>query len=827
MNGCLDLATISLILCELGLGLCVWISNPHRSLNQCFALLSLSTALWISTLECGFHCRNAEHVSYLIRICTLWGSYLPIGYNLIRLAITNPTLSVWSLVQKSRLWTWLFLVSAVFVFTPHYLITVQIPEPSASAFAIPDPVYGPLFGLWPVYYLASIVTVMVLYVRDLQQARGRARMHLQFVFWGLLLSTLVIVLFQFILPGMRGDSKSVRFSPFGIILLQMVIAYGIATRQMLDVGLLIRRSIGYAMLYTVLCWVYVAAWVITTAAMRWFGGAPAFAPNLVATLAVAFTLTPSHKMMRRFISKIIGNWQGINPHLLLPQTDDLLRSISTTEELIQKFGTFAFAASDADSLAIYLFKDDSYDCVWSSAPETPTSLAANNPIVAQLKSQRRHIYADSLDTRKENERQAYREIIARGACLALPISAANFLRGVILLSEKRSGRMYGDEQQATLQMMANRLGTAIENASLYTQLQTSKQRVETLVDQLLSGVIVTSPTGSITLLNREGLRILGYDKPPLGQSIDILPRCLGAAIAATCRSQQPLRDQTAILFENTAHPLPIRYGCRTFNIAENGQRGAFLIFDDLTQMKKLEEQLRRSDRLRSMGTLSASVAHEIKNPLVAIKTFVQLLPEKKHDQPFLNNFSQIIDGEVTRIDAIVNQLLSFSRPAQPQLSAIHLHPMLDNTLRLLHHNFTRRGIRVEKEWGATNDLLWADRQKIEQVLLNVLLNSEDAMPRGGTLALTTRIESHSQLVLRINDNGTGIPIEILEKIFDPFFTTKDNGTGLGLPITHSIVTEHHGTLEIKNRPQGGTTVTIRLPLCTEETSELRSVEKAI
>jgi nitrogen-specific signal transduction histidine kinase len=255
--------------------------------------------------------------------------------------------------------------------------------------------------------------------------------------------------------------------------------------------------------------------------------------------------------------------------------------------------------------------------------------------------------------------------------------------------------------------------------------------------------------------------------------------------------------------------------------------GVLVVLTDITALKRLELQIRRSDRLASLGTLSAGMAHEIKNPLVSIKTFAQLLPERYQDSDFRETFSNLIGHEIDRIDSLVNQLLRFARPAKPLLKPMHVHAVLEKSLQLVGHRLYQKEIKLTRSWRADVDTIRADADQLEQVFLNFFLNAMDAMKRGGEMVVSTEIRPAEEWVaavtgsngdvdellrITIRDNGEGIRGEDIPHVFDPFFTTKDYGTGLGLSVVHGIIQEHAGQIEVESELSKGTAFHILLPL---------------
>ena len=223
-----------------------------------------------------------------------------------------------------------------------------------------------------------------------------------------------------------------------------------------------------------------------------------------------------------------------------------------------------------------------------------------------------------------------------------------------------------------------------------------------------------------------------------------------------------------------------------------------------------DENMRRLDRLANLGTLSAGVAHEIKNSLTAIKTFIELLIQKGEDK----ELAGVVAKELSRIDAIVSQMLKFASPRPPAFATVQIHDVLDHSLRLLQHHISGKMISVKHDYRAKPATARADEAQLQQVFMNLLLNALEAMGANGTLIVSTDIAENGgkkDVVIKIRDTGIGIPNENLPRLFEPFFTTKKNGTGLGLAISQGIIQDHHGKIEAHSEVYKGSTFTIWLP----------------
>ena len=237
------------------------------------------------------------------------------------------------------------------------------------------------------------------------------------------------------------------------------------------------------------------------------------------------------------------------------------------------------------------------------------------------------------------------------------------------------------------------------------------------------------------------------------------------------------------------------------------------LYEDL---KRSKSYIRRADRLASLGTLTAGLAHEIRNPLVAIKTLTQLLPERLDDEEFRTQFLQIASGEVDRISSLVTELLEFARPSDPKLEMEDINTVLDGMILLVSTETKKKQINIIKNYAPDLSPIQIDREQIKQVFLNILLNAIEATSENGKITVKTRTftkpggEPYAQI--EFNDTGCGIPGEYIEDIFNPFFTTKSTGSGLGLSISNQIIQDHRGYIDVESQLGKGSSFFINLPV---------------
>jgi signal transduction histidine kinase len=236
--------------------------------------------------------------------------------------------------------------------------------------------------------------------------------------------------------------------------------------------------------------------------------------------------------------------------------------------------------------------------------------------------------------------------------------------------------------------------------------------------------------------------------------------------------------------------------------------------------KESRAAIERQEKLASLGVFATGIAHEIRNPLTAIK--VRLFSLKQSHSPGTSEREdiEVIEAEIDRLERIVKDFLQFARPADPQLKTVSVAFLLDQIRELLSSAMEKRSIELRVH-ASDDHWIEADANRIKQVLLNLVQNAADSMPKGGTVTLSTRVDQRelfgrtaSVIMIDVIDTGTGMPDEIQKRLFDPFFTTKEFGTGLGLPISARIVERHGGVMEYKTQPNHGTTFTIVLPRST-------------
>ena len=813
------------LIIQVAVGLAVFVTNSRRKPNQAFLLLSIAIVGWLACLYIGSTRTALTVVAWCMRGSFISAILILLSLNFLRLSIREPNASWRLLLYHSRYW--LISMAAIIILCCGNFLLVGARSSHGPGLA-PQPIYG-----WGVYiYAVCFTTLLVVLItasfRDLNAASGSVRSELGYFLLGSI-SILILTLGAYqMLRFFVDPSKLFWFAPLRVVLINIIVAYGIATRKLMEVGLFLRRLMSYAVLTAYLLVLYGAVWwlVIQVTKSLFYSTDHTFA-HIAAALVVTFAMAPARGFSQSLADRLFVGGRGIDFRTTVSKATAILESITTLPDLLSRFATTIGQAVGTDSVTIYLAQRKVFRKSYpvSGSPGLVEELPEDNPLVQWLTTHHEPVIVEELlRVRGTATTFAIRNELERaGVAAAVGILSREHLVGIMLLGPRLSGRIYGSTEQTALQVLCGQLAVAIDNAELFTEVQNARIYNEILLQNLTTGVVAADADGHVTVFNQEAAQIAGLNTNGGERTVNDLPAPLRDIIQTTLTSGERQEDREVGLAGGTF----ARASSAIFRGQGGELLGALMVVTDITALKRLELQIRRSDRLASLGTLSAGMAHEIKNPLVSIKTFAQLLPERYHESDFRETFSGLIVHEIDRIDSLVNQLLRFARPAKPLLRPMHAHEILEKTLRLVQHRLYQKEIKVTQRWNAPVDTIRADGDQMEQVFLNFFLNAMDAMKRGGELTVSTETRSGGSLVTRllpedgernealhisIRDTGEGIKKEDIARVFDPFFTTKDFGTGLGLSVVHGIIEEHGGQIEVESELAKGTSFHIFLPL---------------
>jgi len=351
-----------------------------------------------------------------------------------------------------------------------------------------------------------------------------------------------------------------------------------------------------------------------------------------------------------------------------------------------------------------------------------------------------------------------------------------------------------------------------------------KNHLHNILESVTTGVVVVNLKGKITTFNRAAENITGLaSKRVLGKKLDkIFDLNFFQNIQLDFRSLGAIRKNTEYeteIYRKGEDLVHISLSISPLTTPQGQKRGFVLTLQDITQMKKLEEQASRSGRLTAMGEMAVKIAHEIRNPLGSIELFASTMKKDLEDFEEPRVLSEHISSCVKSINSIISNLLLFMRPEQKaSFQIVDLHDPLKDSLFFSDHVIqSNEHIKVITSYHSEPLMVLGDSELLKQMYLNLILNAVQSMPGDGKLMISTKKIEYTQngpdfAEIRFMDTGTGISKAVMPRIFDPFFTTKTRGTGLGLAIVHNIIKLHGGSIDIKNSKEDGAVCIVTLPL---------------
>jgi len=363
-------------------------------------------------------------------------------------------------------------------------------------------------------------------------------------------------------------------------------------------------------------------------------------------------------------------------------------------------------------------------------------------------------------------------------------------------------------------------------AELAATLQGLRAYYDDLLSSLQDGVIILDPGGRVVSLNQaaEELTKLSGSQIAGRPFAELFPAPLATLVARTVEVGRSHADFDTTLSRADGTRLSVSAVASLVSDPHGATRGVVLVLRDLSRVRDLEQQVRRSDRLAALGVLAAGVAHEVRNPLVGVRAAAQLMQKEASFPPSLSEFTGVIIRQVDRLNRIVDGLLEFAGQHALRIHSCNVHQIVDEALRLEDSRIQAGGMSVVRRYDPGLPAVAGDADRLLQVFLNLVRNGVEAMRGvGGELTVRTRFErlapqcgGRSAAVVEIGDRGPGMSPEVQGQLFNPFFTTKDGGTGLGLPISLRIVEEHGGAIEVQSQMGEGTTFRVLLPIQMEE-----------
>jgi PAS domain S-box-containing protein len=805
--------TLALCGVLLSLGLVVLAREPHAVVNRLFAFSMVTITCWIGPISFYLSSKHPEPSLLLGRFGFASAAAIPFSLLWMFESLGDRPSQRWS----KSLW-WAGGACALFVILS---LSPLIVAGSLTSARGRNFIYGPLHRLFGIYFLSCFVFALYRLFKQLQSASGIRRLQLRYLLLGILLGGTGAISTNLIIPLVWGTSRYSLLGPYFTLFLAGFAAHAIIRYRLMDIRVVIKSGVVYASGIAVA----VSLFVALTAFLRMATGEDTNRISFSAAVGIAVATAVLFQPLNSRLQSLLNHYLYRRTYDYQRIIREASRRLSTMLDPVQ-LSSYLVGAIESllkvERVSVYRRSEasSSLEVVAASslwAADTPhTSVSDRSALVILLQQLRRPCVRDDLlSSRDPLLNQAGHELRQLGGDVALPFVEETSVSGFLLLGAKLSGDPYFPDDLDLVSTLVNQATIALNNAQLYRQVVIANEYIENILSTMESGVIAVASDGTVTLFNAAAERMTQLQAVELkGKPVDTLPLSVAEALRGAFAGGEARIQIETVIHNQAGVVIPIILSSSTLRDRAGSVLGAVAVFSDLSRLNELEREKRRAERLASIGALASGIAHEIKNPLVAIKTFAELLPERFSDEDFHGDFSKVVVREIDRIDALVARLRGLTPSAQRPVPLNVAQPIQD-TLALLRAQFEQAHITVSTSFQDALPRIAGDADQLKQLFLNVFVNAVEAMPQGGRLhvRVSARTAIAAQAVIaEIEDTGEGIPPHLLTKIFDPFVTTKERGSGLGLSICRGIADAHRATIYAMNSTSArGTIIVIEFP----------------
>jgi len=808
----------------------VVLHNRHSPVNRRFALSAIAIAGWSISISSALSATDPRHTVLLGKLGFAFASAIP--FTLLRMFTSfrsDDDRRSYTLALLPGLFCVAFML---FSFSP-WIVAGAGPGPTKAHF-----VYGPLHRFFGLYFLLSFVLALYTLWKTTRAASGLRKLQLRYLLLGILLGGSGAITTNLLIPLLAGTSRYSALGPYFSLLVVSFSAHAIIRYRLMDIRVVFRKGVVYV------CAIVAGAsvFILFVELLKRVTGYEKDSIPLSQAVFLAIILAISFQPLKVWLQRSLNRYVYRETYDYQRTIRDASRRLSTILDLDPLLDYLTHVVEETfktESVVVYLQASGSKVFMpklprsGDAWPRDPSALAlpATSPLVILLQRQQRILVREETirDTRSDLLIAAGRSLDALAGDIALPLTEANTLVGFIVVGRKRSGDPFFAEDMDLLETLIGQASVAMKNAQLYHHVILMNEYVDNILSTMDSGVIAVDAKGVISLFNPAAELLVGLRARDIqGKSYDSLPTALASPLRDTLHTSLPRSQFELSIPGGDGLGVPLVCSTATLKHRDASAHGALIVFSNLTRLKHLEREKRRSERLASFGALASGVAHEIKNPLVAIRTFAELLTERYADEEFREDFSKVVIREIARIDDLVGRLRGLAATIPHRTGRVDIREPIRETLALLRAQLEQSQTTAHCDFDHPSPFVAVDEAQLKQLFLNLLLNSIEAMGHGGAIHVqVTGRELHGSpwIVVRVSDTGPGIPESLRTHIFDPFFTTKPRGSGLGLAICRGIMDAHSGTIRVEadSTSGHGTIISVEFP-SVDETDSLLTLD---
>ena len=803
---------------NIGLGALVLARQPTAKINRYFAVFSFSVAAWTASNALALARLQFAPSDFFPRLAFASASLIPVAFLLFSTVFPTP-------IPAAPRHAVATLVGAGFLFAISSLTHAIVHDVVPTAPGTLRIVYGPLHLPFAIYFVTGLGFSLFVLLRKRRVLSGFARLQVQYLFLGVLIAALGATATNLLVPLLVGTSSLSRFGPlFGLVMIGMI-AHSIIRYRLMNLRLVVRQGSVYLIAATIAGAVFS---VVIGLGSQIVGGKPQDipVPFLVAiALGIALAFQPLKNWLQETLDRYLYR-ESYDYQRIVREASSTIGATLDLKSLLEYLCATTNRILRPDMVSAFI-RDSRENTFWRVARVTISEVhpqldisrvSTTAPLPAFLLASRRRLLTDEVGRTLHGTAAdtAAADLRALGGDVAIPMLSDSQLIGFLIVGTKLSGDAYFTDDIELLSTLCSQAAIAVNNAQLYGRVLLVNEYIENILRTMDSGVITVEASGQVAVVNATAEALTRLPEATLkGMTVDSLPDPLASQLRDTLADGQPRLQLEASLPIDSGQLLPVVSSTAALRDEKGLIRGALIVFSDLSKLKALESEKRRAERLTSFGTLVSGIAHEIKNPLVAIKTFAELLPERFLETDFREDFAKVVITEIDRIDDLVARLRSLAIPTPYAGGAIDLRDPIVDTLALLRAQLEQARVTVLRDFQDEEPYIVADIPQLKQLFLNLLLNALEAIGREGEVTVRIsrkRLQSDTWIIVEVADTGPGIPEAIRANIFNPFFTTKARGSGLGLAICRGIVDAHRGTIRAEERhDRRGTVIVVEFP----------------
>jgi len=809
-----DTALVITATASVCLGIAVYQRTPDRVWNRIYALHATAVGLWTFTNFLIMTADNAAQAGLWLRISHLAAAI--VICTCVDFAWAFPDRIDYADSWRRAVLYGTSLFFGTVGFAPALFRSIDVTPHVVSV------VYGWPFAAFGVFTAVALAYADLVMVRKLQVLHGVPRVQVVYVLLGLIGSQAIALVTMVVIPLVWGTTACSGWGTAGYIVAVLGMGYAIAKHRLMPPELAVQRLAAYVLATGMVVGISVGVVRIIPSYVERLR-IPVLAATTMTGLVMGLILVALYERVKGGLDNIFS----ARRQRVTAQDDtygDILRTLDVAE-LLRLVARSLYDTLGPLHVVVYVRDPEtgSYHPRAHEPEREPGSLPGAIPphdlVVRAITGDGTILSRDHV-MRFHSLHEA-KPLIAEmdrlGAHVVAPMVWEDELIGLVVVGDKRLDGMYSSDEIAYLSQTIPQASLALRNAELYQQMAHLKDFSESILREMDNAVVVVDEEERIVVCNPAAERL--FEVPvsdAIGQSLELLPSDLAGCIRSALGSDSLQPGQRFAIEASDGRRVPL--ACSASPLGEPGgqHEGAVAVISDLTLIQELEHERQEAERLSLIRLISAGMAHEIRNPLVAIRTFAELAPSRLEDAEFQSNFLTVARQEIDRIDSLVSDLLTLSKPADAVVETMNINEICADVMRSIAARAEAKDLRARVRTVPLDEDPLGDPARLQQALMNLVTNAVEAEPEGGEIALVTECGANDDgtpvMRVRVSNPGSYIPPEHIEKIFRPFYSRKREGTGLGLAISQTIVEEHEGKLTVTSTLEQGTEFVVELPL---------------